>query len=242
MSVYGYARVSTAEQVEGTSLGSQERRVRAIAEYRGESMLCCFVDEGVSGSVPISDRPKGGLLMKTLVCGDVVIASKLDRMFRSAQDALEWFNEFKQRGIKLILCDMGTDPVTENGVSKLMFSMLAAMAEFERDRLLERLSEGKKAKDASGGWNGGKPPFGYMIEGTGKTARCVPDPLLAGALAELKRCWLAGTSLRGAVKYLSSKCGVRVSFNQVHRVYAVFEEETKHDNAEEIQRHNSGAS
>lgn len=236
MSVYGYARVSTAEQVEGTSLASQERRVRAIAEFLGEEMRFCFVDEGVSGSTPIAERPQGAMLMQSLYSGDVVIASKLDRMFRSAQDALEWFNLFKKKGIKLILCDMGTDPVTENGVSKLMFSMLAAMAEFERDRLLERLSEGKKAKDASGGWNGGKPPFGYMIEGTGKTARCVPDPLLEPALAELKRCWIAGTSLRGAVKYLSSKCGVRVSFNQVHRVYEKFD----HDHAEEIQRHNSG--
>lgn len=238
MSVYGYARVSSAEQVEGTSLASQERRVRAIAEYRGESMLCCFIDEGVSGSVPISDRPKGKLLMGMLCPGDVVIASKLDRMFRSAQDALEWFNVFKQKGIKLILCDMGTDPVTENGVSKLMFSVLAAMAEFERDRLLERTQEGREAKRASGGWTGGKPPFGYMIEGTGKSARCVPDPLLAAALAELKRCWMVGTSLRGAVNYLSSKCGVRVSFNQVHRVYEKF----NHDLAEQVQRHNSGAS
>lgn len=233
MAVYGYARVSTAEQVEGTSLGSQERRVRAIAEYRGESMLCCFVDEGVSGSVPISDRPKGGLLMKTLVCGDVVIASKLDRMFRSAQDALEWFNEFKRRGIKLILCDMGTDPVTENGVSKLMFSMLAAMAEFERDRLLERLSEGKKAKDASGGWNGGKPPFGYMIEGTGKTARCVPDPELADVLAYLNRLWMAGTSLRQAAQLVHSNYYKRISFNQVHRVYEKFEHEASEPVLEE---------
>lgn len=238
MSVYGYARVSTAEQVEGTSLGSQERRVRAIAEYRGESMLCCFVDEGVSGSVPISERPKGKLLMGTLCPGDVVIASKLDRMFRSAQDALEWFNLFKQKGIKLILCDMGTDPVTENGVSKLMFSMLAAMAEFERDRLLERLSEGKKAKDASGGWNGGKPPFGYMIEGTGKTARCVPDPALANALMRLQQCWAGGVSLRKAAETVEKMCRVRVSFNQVKRVYEKFD----HDNADENQRHNSGAS
>lgn len=238
MSTYGYARVSTAEQVEGTSLASQERRVRAIAEYRGESMLCCFVDEGVSGSVPISDRPKGKLLMGMLCPGDVVIAAKLDRMFRSAQDALEWFNLFKQKGIKLILCDMGTDPVTENGVSKLMFSMLAAMAEFERDRLLERLSEGKRAKDESGGWNGGKPPFGYMIEGTGKTARCVPDPAHAQVLSYLLSCWAKGVSLRAAASAVSSNFGVRVSFNQVGRVYEKFD----HDHADEIQRHNSGAS
>lgn len=238
MSVYGYARVSTTEQVEGTSLASQERRVRAIADFLGEEMLLCYVDEGVSGSIPIAERPQGMQLMAGLQSGDTVIASKLDRMFRSAQDALDWFNVFKQRGIKLILCDMGTDPVTENGVSKLMFSVLAAMAEFERDRLLERLRDGKESKNASGGWNGGKPPFGYMIEGTGKTARCVPDPLLAGALAELKHCWLAGTSLRGAVKYLSSKCGVRVSFNQVNRAYEKFD----HDNAEQNQRHNDGAS
>lgn len=237
MSVYGYTRVSTAEQVEGTSLASQERRVRAIADFIGEHMDFCAIDEGVSGSVPIAERPQGKLLMEALAPGDTVIASKLDRMFRSAQDALEWFNLFKQKGIKLILCDMGTDPVTENGVSKLMFSVLAAMAEFERDRLLERLRDGKAAKEASGGWNGGKPPFGYMIEGTGKSARCVPDPALAQALNYLKACWNEGKSLRSASGAVSKNFGVRISFNQVQRVYEKFE----HDYADSVQRHNCGA-
>lgn len=226
--IYGYARVSTLEQVEGTSLETQERRVRATALYLGEELDRMFVDAGVSGSMPLDQRTAGGSLICAVKSGDTVIASKLDRMFRSAADALNTLTWFRENGVKLILCDMGMEPVTENGVAKLMFSVLAAMAEFERERIRERTVDGKKAKRASGGHIGGKPGFGYMVIGSGKNSRIVADPALARALNELRRCWMAGTSLRGAVKYLSSNCGVRVSFNQVHRAYEKFE----HDCAE----------
>lgn len=236
MTCYGYIRVSTNEQIEGTSLGSQEKRVRAIADFLDLPMQQVYADGGVSGSVPLVARPSGKHLTDVLQRGDTIIVSKLDRMFRSAQDGVEWFNYFVKNGIDLILCDMGTDPVTRNGVSKMFFTMLVAMAEFERERIRERSAEGRTSKLASGGWIGGKPPFGYMIEGTGKTARCAPDPHLAAALEALQRCYIAGTSLREAVKYLSSTHGVRVSFNQVHRVYEKFE----HDSALEGQRHHAG--
>ena len=49
-----------------------------------------IIEEGVSGSVPVFDRPKGGELFAKLAKGDVVIAPKLDRLFRSALDALQW--------------------------------------------------------------------------------------------------------------------------------------------------------
>lgn len=232
MAIFGYVRVSTIEQVEGGSLLSQERQVRAAAEFRGESMVEVFEDGGVSGCTSLFARPGSKKMIDTVMPGDTIIAAKLDRMFRSASEALDWLEYFRKHEIKLVLCDLGLDPVTDNGVSKLMFSILASMAEFERMRIRERSAEGRAVKLQSGGWIGGKPPFGYMIEGSGKFARCVPDPALADALFELRRCWEAGTSLRGAVKYLSSKCGVRVSFNQVSRVYQKLE----HDRTEEDQR------
>lgn len=232
MAVYGYTRVSTQEQVDGNSLEAQRRRIKAAADFIGLEIEVMFVDGGVSGATPLDDRENGSILVNSIEEGDTIIASKLDRMFRSASDALLWLERLKEAKVELILCDMGMEPVTTNGVSKLMFSILAAMAEFERDRLKERISDGQKTKRSTGGWLGGKPPFGFMIEGSGKSARCVPDPAFADVIAELQRCWMAGTSLRGASQYVSSKCGARVSFNQVGRVYAKFD----HDLAEEKQR------
>jgi putative DNA-invertase from lambdoid prophage Rac len=236
MAIYGYLRVSSNEQADGTSITTQERRVRAVAEFRSEDgMTEVFSDPGVSGSVPLFDRPGGKKLVGVAQRGDTIIVSKLDRIFRSAQDGVEWFNYFTKHGIDLILCDMGTEPITQNGASKMFFTMMVAMAEFERERIQERCDEGRRAKRASGGHVGGKPPFGFMILGTGKSARCVPDPALADALNELRRCWTAGTTLRGAVQYLHSKCGVRISFNQVDRVYKKFEQD-RDDCAEATER------
>ncbi|HJQ13073.1 MAG TPA: recombinase family protein [Gemmatimonadaceae bacterium] len=238
MSVYGYIRVSTLEQVEGGSLKHQDRQVRSASNFIGEDIAEVFEDGGVSGCTSLFDRPGAKRMVDTVKEGDTIIAAKLDRMFRSAQEALEWLGYFKKHGVKLVLCDLGLDPVTDNGVSKLMFSILASMAEFERMRIKERSAEGRAIKSMTGGWLGGRPPFGYMIEGTGKAARCVPDPAHADALAQLKRCWENDVSLRKAADTVSKLYGVRVSFNQVGRVYEKF----NHDYADQIQRHNTGAS
>ena len=69
--------------------------------------------------------------------GDVIIAPKLDRAFRSAADALTVLEELKDQGIGLHLIDLGGS-VTDNGISKMVFTILAAVAEGERDRIRER--------------------------------------------------------------------------------------------------------
>src|SRR5215471_5783759 len=91
--IFSYTRVSTAEQAaEGsTSLAEQERRNRAIAQLRGASGsfdISVHSDAGVSGSVPLAERPAGGRMLDSAQAGDVIIAAKLDRLFRSALDAL----------------------------------------------------------------------------------------------------------------------------------------------------------
>ncbi len=67
------------------------------------------VEEGVSGSVPVAERPAAGPLFARLSKGDVVIAPKLDRLFRSALDALKVVEDLKKRGVALHLLDLGGD-------------------------------------------------------------------------------------------------------------------------------------
>ena len=67
------------------------------------------VEEGISGSVPVEDRPVGGALFAKLQRRDIVIAAKLDRLFRSALDALKVVESLKTRGVKLHLLDLGGD-------------------------------------------------------------------------------------------------------------------------------------
>lgn len=98
--------------------------------------------------------------------------------------------------MSLILVDMGSDPVTGNGMSKLFFTMLAGIAEFERWRIAERMNEGRKGKKANGCYIGGHDPYGYRVEGTGKAATLVAIEAEQAIIAEAKRLRATGISLR----------------------------------------------
>src|SRR5262245_37986176 len=133
MKVFGYCRVSTAEQADGgVSLAQQETQIAGYAMMKGWQLAECFVERGISGSVSFADRPEGQRLLAAIQKGDVIIAAKLDRAFRSAADALTVLEELKDQGIGLHLIDLGGD-VTGNGVSRMIFTILAAVAEGERE-------------------------------------------------------------------------------------------------------------
>jgi putative DNA-invertase from lambdoid prophage Rac len=163
MQVFGYVRVSTAEQAkEGLSLETQQRQIEGWAAVKGWDVATVFIEAGVSGSVPLADRPEGKHLLERLRPGDVVITPKLDRMFRSAADALATLEAIKEQGVSLHMIDLGGD-VTGNGISKLVFTILSAVAENERDRIRERIRDVKRHQASLGIFSGGRRPFGYDI-------------------------------------------------------------------------------
>ena len=171
--ILGYIRCSTADQVkeDRSSLQTQTDIIEGFARTRGIDKygVQIFTDAGVSGAVKLAkrDRPVRELLA-AMAPGDTVIASKLDRMFRSASDAIAMFDVFKERGVDLVLFDISHEPVSA-GVGKLIMTILAAVADMERIRIKERTAEGRKAKKAKGG-PVGKVPFGYRKVGEGRAA------------------------------------------------------------------------
>jgi DNA invertase Pin-like site-specific DNA recombinase len=216
--IYGYSRVSTAEQTSGTSLDDQKNRIQGVALMRGDKVAEIFTDGGVSGAVALRERPAGKRLMETIQPGDVIIASKLDRLFRSASDALIQAETFKQQGVDLIVADMGADPVTQNGTSRMFFGMLALMAEFERDRIKERQRDGIKGKKAKGGYIGGRRPYGYQIEGTGKDARRIEDEKEQQAITRIAELRKAGMGYQKVAMQLQREGYPYVSHMGVKRV------------------------
>ena len=107
MATYGYVRVSTQRQAdEGESLAVQRRQIEGYATMIGIEAPNFFVEEGVSGTKPLGERPAGHELLASLQRGDVIICAKLDRMFRSALDALQMVKEFKDKGVHLHLIDL----------------------------------------------------------------------------------------------------------------------------------------
>jgi DNA invertase Pin-like site-specific DNA recombinase len=215
MATYGYIRVSTAEQAEGTSLEDQKRRIGGLALAADLTLDFCFEDVGVSGSVPLADR-----LCAALKAGDSIVVAKLDRLFRSAADALAMAETFKNQGVNLYILDMGTEPVTANGASRMFFGMLALVAEFERTRIKERLADGRQGKATKGGHIGGTAPFGYRVEGTGKAAVLVPVPAEQEALETIRQARNEGLSLRRIAELVHERHGLTISHVAVQRVLA----------------------
>jgi DNA invertase Pin-like site-specific DNA recombinase len=137
-----------------------------------------YQDLNVSAGRAWGERPQGRVLLaadgKTgaftkLKAGDVVIVSKMDRVFRSAQEALNMAATFRERKIRLVLLDMGGD-VTGNGgnaAATMFFTMMAAISEFERDRITERIRESKAIAAERGQYLGGAAPFGWTKDRAG---------------------------------------------------------------------------
>jgi site-specific DNA recombinase len=221
MSIYGYVRVSTAEQAadDKTSLTTQRRVIEQKAEIHGEPVAQFFEDAGVTGAQELAKRPAGAALMAAVGRGDMVIVSRLDRGFRNAEDALTVSRQLRERGAHLIIADMGDDPVTGNGTARMFFGMLALVAEFERERMRERVNDGKAGKLARGGHAGGKRPFGYRVVGSGRDARREPLPEEQEAIAYAREARAAGESLRSIAAFLTDS-GTPVSHVTLSRALA----------------------
>jgi len=128
--------------------------------------------------------------------GDVVIAARMDRCFRSALDALRTIEDFKRRKISLWLLDLGD--VSGNGVSELIVTVLAAVAQFERTLISERIKDAKRNLRRSNKHQGGGRPFGWKFgqaNGHGRARELIPDPDEQAALAEIVALRAAGRSL-----------------------------------------------
>jgi DNA invertase Pin-like site-specific DNA recombinase len=190
--VFGYVRVSTAEQANnGDSIDTQRQQITGYAMMKGWVVAEFFVDRGVSGSVPLIKRPEGQRLLASVATGDVIITARLDRAFRSAADALGTLEGFKEQGVGLHMIDLGGD-VCGNGISKLVFTILSAVAEDERDRTRERIRDVKRHLAIQGVYGGGKRPFGFdVLDG-----RLVPNAREHAVIARMQELHAAKTPLR----------------------------------------------
>jgi len=159
------------------------------------------IEEGVSGSVPVAERFAAGPMFAKLIKGDVVIAPKLDRLFRSALDALQVVAELKTRGVALHLLDLGGD-ISGNGLSKLFLTIAAAFAEAERDRIRERIGQVKADQKARGRYLGGKIPFGFRRGGAGEL---VQQEAEQEAIREIVSLRAQGKALRAIAEAVAAK-------------------------------------
>ena len=188
--IYGYVRVSTNKQIDNTSCESQAEQI--VARFPDVSQV--FKDDGVSGSVPLFERPAGRALRALLKKGDTLVVSKLDRGFRSTEDFLTTFRTLEDEGIDLaVLALGGGEPIGKNAIAKALVSMLAVFGELERAMIAERTAEGREVTKEAGFHIGGRAPFGHIIAADGKLVRLDWHDKAVAYIVELRN---QGFSLR----------------------------------------------
>src|SRR5262245_48691120 len=151
-----YARVSTTEQTTDNQLVA----LRAFAEARGWT-VSEFVDHGISGA---KDRRPGLDALLAAVRArrlDVVACIKLDRLARSTRHLVTLAADLEALGVDLVVLDQAIDTTTPSG--RLLFHVLAAIAEFERDLIRDRVVAGLRRAKAQGRHLG--RPRRYLIDG-----------------------------------------------------------------------------
>jgi putative DNA-invertase from lambdoid prophage Rac len=141
---------------------------------------------------------------------------KLDRMFRSALDALDVLAKVKARGVSLHMIDLGGD-VTGNGISKLVFTILSAVAEAERDRIRERVTQVKRDQRQRNRYLGGFVPFGFRV---GDDGALVPDAAEQVLIAHARALRADGATLRAIQAVLEAQHGRKLSLDALHRMLA----------------------
>jgi DNA invertase Pin-like site-specific DNA recombinase len=165
--VVGYVRVSTEEQErEGVSLDAQRARLGAYCTMQGLELVEVVTDAAVSGTVPLGQRPGGARVVELLAGGlRHVLTVKLDRLFRDAADCLVVVRGWDKLGVSLHVVDLGGAAVdTSSSAGRFMLTVLAGVAEMERNQTAERTRAALAHLRARGRVYGGIPA-GFRREG-----------------------------------------------------------------------------
>lgn len=139
--IFGYARVSTEQQ-------NLDRQLDALKKYGCDIIY----NEKMTGTK--RDRPELSKLLDRITEGDTVVIESLSRLGRSTKDLIELVEYFEQKGVHLISLKESINTSTSTG--KLLFTLMSAIAQFERDVIADRTREGLRSARARGR-TGGRP-------------------------------------------------------------------------------------
>jgi DNA invertase Pin-like site-specific DNA recombinase len=166
---WAYIRVSTGDQE--NSIAVQTARIMEAAKRLDINLPTkrVIVDEDVSASIPLKNRPGGRGLWDSMDPGDTLIFLRVDRVFRSTRDAANTIHTWGEKGIRVVIVDLGIDLATAAG--RMFFHQLAAFAEFEREMISLRTREVLARLKAQGKKYSQGRPFGWLW---GESKRLVP--------------------------------------------------------------------
>jgi site-specific DNA recombinase len=173
MAVAIYCRVSTEEQRERQSILTQRDFGDRYTELHKLPIWRVYPDDGVSGTVPLEQRPEGSQVLKDARLGkfDQLLIYKLDRLGRETRLILNAVADLEKLGVRVR--SMTEEFDTASATGRLMLTMLSGFATHEREVIRERSVAGTQRLAQSGAWLGGIVPYGYRKVGEKRDARLV---------------------------------------------------------------------
>ena len=172
-----YERVSSEDQRERETIRTQTDEIaRHLERQPGVELVSRYVDDGVSGTIPLAERPDGRRLLADAAAGrfEEIWVYKVDRLGRDAVDLLIVRRRLDALGIALV-------SVVEGQPDLLGYDVQAVVADHYRREFARRSADGMNRAAREGRYTGGIVPFGYRVEGHKATARLVPDDAVVWA-------------------------------------------------------------
>jgi len=161
-----YARVSSTEQAERQTINTQIDEARRYATLRGLTFAETFLDDGISGTIPLERRPGGAALLAAARAGRIttVYLYRLDRLGRDIRVTHNAIHALAEAGCAVVSVTESFDSTSPSG--RAMIGFLAVVSAWERDSIAERVRAGMhRAHAEPARWMGGaRPPYGYAVE------------------------------------------------------------------------------
>ena len=211
-----YARYSTDSQRE-ESIEGQIRECTAYAEKNDLTVVKHYIDRAISAKT--DNRPQFQQMIKDSERGifDVIIVWKLDRFARNRYDSARYKTQLKRNGVKLV---SATEVISAGPEGIILESVLEGYAEYYSADLSEKVVRGMTENTLKGVYNGGKVPFGYMIN---ETRHYQPDPLTGPYVEQIFQKYADGatmTEIQGWLKQkgIKNPSGGEMSYNTIQRM------------------------
>lgn len=204
-----YARVSTEDQAERATVQSQLDFLRRFVDLHEIPVVGEYIDDGISGTVPLADRPEGQRLLVDAEGGrfGAVLVYRLDRLGRSLRALLDAHDALSDSGVAI---RSATEPFdTSSPIGEFLFQLLGSLAQLEKSTIAERTTLGRNRVASTGRYTGGPIPLGYDVD---EDRRLIPSqrivPQLGISEAELVRSLFTRiangeTTLNAEAKYLT---------------------------------------
>ena len=190
----GYVRGSTSQQI--TTLQVQREKIEAYAKAHDLGPVEIIEDEATTSRIPLAERDGGRLLIQAIKekTAGAVIISAFDRAFRSVHEALGHMDAWDKAGVTVHILDIGGSAInTKSATGRMLFTLLACVAEWERRRIAERTKEAHLSSQAKGKLITGVAtiPYGYKLTSgkpgmkNGKIGPCEKEQAVLGLIMKM---------------------------------------------------------